>query len=156
MEINIDGPSGPLQLLAVVLIGLGTIGYGGYSYLSQTAALDSAVEVNATVSETSVEKNVKKRGDSYTPQATFNYTYEGTQYTSSKVYPGKLPREFGSREKARAKLAGYAPGETVTAFVPQESPGNAFLMYERSNKPFLVMGFGVLFVLGGLVSAIKN
>lgn len=154
MEFN--GPSGRIQIALMLLVGLATIGYGGYSYSVQSSELDSAVTVDATIASTSVETLGGRRDTDYSPRATFNYTYEGKTYTSTKVYPGKLPKEFGSEEKARAKLDGYEPGDTVTAYVPTDAPGNAYLKHESSNKPFLVVGFGVLFVLAAAYSAIKN
>ena len=153
MEFN--GPRGTLQIAFALLVGLATMGYGAYSYSEQTTALDSAVAVNATVAATSVEEVPKKRGTDYRPTATFEYSYEGETYTSSNVYPGTLPREFGSRERARAELATYEPGDTVTAYVRPDAPGNAFLKYESSNKPFLVIGFGALFVLGAVYSRFR-
>ncbi|MFC7046195.1 DUF3592 domain-containing protein [Halobacteriaceae archaeon GCM10025711] len=116
-----DGFSGTVRVAVALLVGLATIGYGAYSYSVQSSALDSATEVDATVTDISVEKNDGK-GVTYTPHATFTYTYEGETYTSSNVYPGKLPREFGSREDARFELKGYEPGEAVTAYVPPDSP----------------------------------
>ncbi|WP_135852577.1 DUF3592 domain-containing protein [Halorussus salinus] len=156
MEVDIDGPSGPLQLAVAVLVGLAIFGWGAYSYTTQTSALNSATQVEATITSTSVETFNQRRGTDYGPQATFEYTYEGENYTSSNVYPGELPREFDSENAARDQLDGYEPGDTVTAYVPPNSPGNAYLMHESSNKPFLVMGFGVLFVLGAAYSALRD
>jgi hypothetical protein len=156
MEFDLDGPSGPLQIALVVILGLGVIGYGAYSYTSQNADLDSAASVEATVVSTSVETSPQRRGTAYHAQATFNYTYDGETYTSSRVYPGELPREFDSKRAAREALGGYEPGSTVTAYVPAGAPQNAFLKHERSNKPFFVMGFGGLFVLVGVYSALKE
>lgn len=149
------GFSGTVRVVIVLLVGVATIGYGAYSYSVQSSALDTATEVNATITDTAVETNDGK-GVTYTPQATFTYTYEGETYTSSNVYPGELPREFGSREDASAELNGYESGETVTAYVPPDAPGNAFLKYESTDKPFLVIGFGVLVVLGAARSALKR
>jgi hypothetical protein len=154
MEIN--GPSGPIGIALAVILGLGTMGYGAYSYSAQSSALDSAETVDATVSSVSVERDSAGKGVDYTPKATFNYTYEGETYTSSNVYPGKLPREFGSEEKARSQLDGYESGSTVTAYVPQDSPGNAYLKQESSNKPLLVIGLGALLALGGVRSALTG
>jgi len=154
MEFN--GPSGRIRIALMILVGLATIGYGGYTDSVQSSALDSAATVDATITSTSVETVDKRRGTAYTPRATFNYTYEGETYTSSKVYPGKLPKDFNTEEKARAKLDGYEPGDTVTAYVPTDSPGSAYLKHESSDKPLLVVGFGALFVLAGVYSAIKN
>ncbi|WP_327051907.1 DUF3592 domain-containing protein [Halomicrococcus gelatinilyticus] len=154
MEFN--GPSGRFQIALMFLLGLATIGYGGYSYAEQSSALDSAVEVDATISSTSVEADDARRGTDYVPRATFNYTYEGETYTATNVYPGELPRDFSTREKARSQLKGYEPGDTVTAYVPTDSPGQAFLKHESSDKPLLVVGFGVLFVLASLYSFLTD
>lgn len=156
MEFEFNGPSTPLQIAVVLLLGLGTMGYGAYSYTAQTSALDSAVTVNATISATSVETVDQRRGVGYAPSVTYNYTYEGETYTSSNVYPGKIPREFDTEDAASAQLEGYEPGDTVTAYVPAESPDDAFLKHEQSNDPFLVVGFGVLFVLAAMYSVIRR
>jgi len=156
MGFEITGPSGKFRMLLAIVAGLGTMGYGGYSYASQTAALDSAVTVNATIVSTSVETVSQRRGTKYRPQATFNYTYNGETYRASNVYPGPLSRDFGSRKEAKAQLDGFEPGSSVTAYVSPDSPGNAFLKLERSNKPVLLLGFGVLLVLGTISSALRN
>jgi len=156
MGFEINGPSGTFQVLLAIVIGLGAMGYGGYSYTSQTTALDSAVTVEATIVSTSVETVSQRRGTEYRPKATFNYTYNGTDYTSSNVYPGPLPREFGSEDAARAQLDGFEPGTTVSAHVPPESPQNAFLKVERSNKPFLLIGIGALLVFGTVFSKLRE
>jgi hypothetical protein len=156
MEFNFDGPSGPLQVAVMLLLGLGTIGYGAYGYTAQTSALDSAETVDATIVSTSVETHSNRRGTEYSPKATFEYTHEGESYTSSKVFPGKLPREFGSEEDARAKIEGYDPGDTVTAYVPSDAPGSAYLKHEQSDKPLIVAGLGVLVVLGTVVSVLRS
>ena len=154
MEFN--GPSSRLKIALMFLVGLATIGYGGYSYVEQSSALDSAVEVDATISSTSVETLDAGRGIEYSPRATFDYTYEGEAYTATNVYPGRLSPEFGTREKAMSKLEGYESGDTVTAYVPSDSPGEAFLKHESNDKPLFVMGFGVLFVLTSLYSFLTD
>lgn len=157
MEFNFDGPSGTLQIALALLVGLGALGYGAYSYTAQSAALDSAETVDATIVSTSIERLDERRGtDDYSPQATFNYTYGGEPYTSSNMYPGGVSHEFGTKEDARAQLEGYEPGSTVTAYVPSDSPGNAFLKHESSNKPLYITGFGAVLVLGTLVSIVRN
>ena len=155
MEINFNGPSGTLQIVIALLLGFGAVGYGAYSYASQSSALSSADKVDATIVSTSIEEHAQRRGTDYSPQATFNYTYEGREYSASKVYPGKLPREFGSKGDARAQIAEYEPGDTVWAYVPPASPSNAFLKHESSNKPFIVIGIGGIIVFGTIYSILK-
>ncbi len=155
MGFEINGPSSTLGVALLLLGGLALVGYGGYSYVTQSSAIDSAVDVNATVTSTGVEEVDQRRGVAYAPRATFNYTYEGQSYTASNVYPGPLTRDFGTREAAREQLDGYETGDTVPAYVPPDAPENAFLVRERSNKPFFVIGIGILLALGGLYS-IRN
>lgn len=157
MEFDFDGPSGTLQIAFALVVGLGAMGYGAYSYSSQSAALDSTETVDATIISTSIERVNKRRGtDDYRPQATFNYTYEDETYTSSHMYPGGISHEFETKEDARAQLEGYESGATVTAYTPMDSPGKAFLKRESSNKPLYVIGFGGLFILGTIVSIFRN
>ena len=157
MEFNFDGPSGTLQIALALLVGFGAMGYGAYSYSSQSAALDSTETVDATIVSTSIERINERRGtDDYSPQATFNYTYEGETYTSSHMYPGGVTHEFETQEDARAKLEGYEPGATVTAYVPTDSPGKAVLKHESSNKPLYIIGLGALLALGTVVSIFRN
>lgn len=156
MTVSFHGPSGRLQLAAALLVGLGALGYGGYGYATQATALGSAETVEGTVVSTSVETVDQRRGTGYRPQATFNYTYEGERYTSSKVYPGALSREFDSESKARAQLEGYEPGANVTAYVLPDSPGEAYLLHESDDKPLLVAGFGLLSLLWTAVSVLRG
>jgi len=157
MEFNFDGPSGTLQIALALIVGLGAMGYGAYSYSSQSAAVDDTETVDATIVSTSIERLNERRGtDDYSPQATFNYTYEGETHTSSHMYPGGISHEFETREDARAQLAGYESGATVTAYVPTDSPGKAFLKHESSNKPLYITGLGAILVFGTIVSIFRN
>ncbi|ESP87169.1 DUF3592 domain-containing protein [Candidatus Halobonum tyrrellensis] len=156
MDLRFDGPSGSLGVAFAILVGLAAMGYGAYSYTQQASALDSAVEVNASVTDTGVEEYSARRDTDYGPVVTFEYAYEGETYTSSNVYPGPLPREFDTREAAREQLDGYEPGDAVTAYVPAGAPADAYLERERSNKPFVVVGVGALFLAGGVRSALQG
>jgi len=151
--MELSGPSSRLQVALAVLLGLATIGYGAYSYQAQTSALDDTTMVDATLLDVSVEKHSGK-GDTYSPVATYNYTYEGRR-SPPRTYPGTLPREFGSREKARDQIDGGARGHRHRVR-PDRRPGNAFLEHEQSDKPLLVVGFGVLFVLGAAYYVLRG
>jgi len=156
IEVKFNGPSGTLRIVVMLLLGLGSMGYGAYSYPAQSSALESTETVDATLVSTSVETVDQRRGTSYTPQATFEYSYQGESYTSSNVYPGPLSKEFGSEADARAQLDGYETGDSVTAYVPSDSPGNAFLNHESSNKPLFVIGFGGILAFGTLFSVFRR
>ncbi len=154
MEFN--GPSGPLGIALALLVGLGALGYGAYSYTQQSAALDSAVTTEATVVDTSVETVNQRRGVGYAPQVTFDYSFEGSSYTSSNVYPGPLTRDFDTESAAREVISAYEPNTTATAYVPPSTPNGAFLEHESSNGPFLLMGIGSLFLVFGVRAVLKG
>ncbi|AXG05972.1 DUF3592 domain-containing protein [Haloplanus rubicundus] len=151
--MQISGPSGRLGIALTLVLGLASIGFGAYSYTTQSTALDSAATVEGTITSTTIETH-SNDGVSYTPRATFDYTYRGENYTSSKVYPGPLARDFDTERAARAELAGYEPGTAVTVYVPTGSPEQGYLERKRSNKPLILIGVGVLFVLGAGRSAL--
>jgi hypothetical protein len=150
--MRISGPSGRVGIALTLVIGLASIGFGAYSYSTQSSALGSAETVQGTITSTSVEERSTK-GTSYVPRATFEYTYEGENYTASNVYPGTLVRDSDTESAARAELDGYEPGETATVYVPTDAPGEGYLEPERSNKPLLLVGVGALFLLGAGRSA---
>lgn len=159
MERDSRGLSEPLVAIILLLAGLGMAGYGAHTYMSQSAALDSTETVNATVTSTSVDEihsSSRRGGTDYRPQVTFNYTYDGESYSSSNLYPSGVTQDSGTRDSAESQLEGYEPGTNVTAHVPTDSPDSAFLKDQRSTKPLLMMGFGVLFALLMTATIVRN
>ena len=157
MEFNFSGPSGPLRITLAIIVGLGAMGYGGYMYSAQSSAVESTETVEATIVSTSIEEiNNRKGTDDYSPHATFDYTYEGEQYTSSDMYPGDVAHEFPTKEDAKAQLEGYDGGATVSAHVPTNSPENAFLKHETSNKPLFIAGLGAVLAFGTVISLFRS
>ncbi|ERH08942.1 MAG: hypothetical protein J07HX64_00694 [halophilic archaeon J07HX64] len=149
MEHNVRAQS-ILFIVVVLFFGIIMLGYGAYSHTSQSAALDQTETVNATISSTSVEY-FAGRGGEYSPRASFNYTYEGETYTSSTVYPGGVTPRFSSEDNARAELEGYDPGAIVTAYLPTDSPDDAFLKTETTDRPLYFLGAGALLSVVSLV-----
>ena len=142
--MQVRGPSSTLGVAVALLISFGLIGYGGFSYMNQSEALSNSVEVNATVDSTGVEEIDGRRGDiEFRPEASFSYSYNGSEYTGESVYPGNLGPTYDSEERARLDLE---EGDSVTAYVVRDSPENAFLRHESSNTPFFLIGFGLLMI----------
>ncbi|UWG47558.1 Uncharacterized membrane protein, DUF3592 family [Halanaeroarchaeum sp. HSR-CO] len=157
MEFSFSGPSGPLRIVLAIIVGLGAMGYGGYMYTAQSSAVESTETVEATIVSTSIEEIDNRKGsDEYSPHATFTYTYEGEQYTSSDMYPGDVAHEFPTKEDAQAQLDGYDSGATVSAYVPTNSPGDAFLQDETSNKPLFIAGLGAFLAFGTVISVFRS
>lgn len=141
--------SGIVRFVLAIIVGSAVAIYGAHMYTSQSTGLQSADPVEATVVSTSIEET-GGQGVGFSPQATFNFTYQGESYTSTNLYPGGISREFGSESEARSVLDGYEQGDRVTAYVPPGSPGEAYLERSSSNKPFLVIGVGLVILAGGL------
>jgi hypothetical protein len=133
-------------LLAVLVLG-GAVGYGGYTYVQQGQAIETSVPVDATVTDTSVTEVDGRRGETrYDPGVTFTYRYNGTNYTASNIFPG-FAQDYEERSKAREVIAPYTVGEPTTAYVPPDSPAEAFLERQRTSTPLLFAGLGVLGLL---------
>ena len=136
----------------VLLVGLGILGIGTYSFVTSTAVLDDRVEVTAEITDTSVEQVPASRGNTaYVPVVEFQYRYQGTNYTSDRLYPGDAQPQYESEASAESQLAAYPVGETVTAYVAPDAPGEAFLTASRSGLGIGAVAVGVLIcVVGGV------
>ena len=133
-----------LLLLAVALVGA-----GGYSYVQQGQAVDTAVTVQATVDSAQVERIDSRRSIDYEPEIKYTYEYQGETYTSEQVFPGPTIRTYSDRSNAESIVRSYEPGTTVQAYVRPSAPGDAFLVRERTPWPTRALAVGG--VLLGLV-----
>jgi hypothetical protein len=136
----------------VLVVGLGMIGVGAYSYVAESASLDNRVAVTGEITDTSVERVPGSRGrEVYVPTVTFQYRFEGAEYTSDRLYPGTAQPRYEDRSTAESRLSTYAVGERVTAYVDPDAPGQAFLTAARSGQALgaVVVGF-VVSLIGGV------
>ena len=141
--MEVRGVDGGWKSALFVLIGVGLIGYGGYSLMEQNSAVKNAEPVNATIQSTGVEEESARRGVKFRPTAEFTYSFQGEEYTGGKVYPGPMTQKFRTQREAEEEID-YARGNTVQAFVNPESPGDAFLKKDKSASPIMMLVIGVL------------
>ena len=135
--------------LLMLVLSIAITGFGVYDYTQQSDAVASAVEVDATITETGIDTVSTRRGGAdYKPTVSFEYQFEGTEYTAHNIYPSAVEPDYGTRSDAEAELEGYAVGDTVTAYVDPDTPGSAFLKNEESSSPlkFAAIG-GIAFLL---------
>jgi len=148
---------GKAMSIFVLLVGLGIVGVGAYTYVAESAALGNSVEVTAEVVDTGVEQVTVSRGASaYVPVVTFQYRFRGTDYRSDLLQPGTTQPRYESTATAESRLSAYTVGETVTAYVDPDAPGAAFLDETRSGQGLgaVVVGIGVCLIGGvGLYQA---
>ena len=147
--LSINGPESLRGALLMLLVGLALVGYGGYDYVQQSEAVENSVEVTATVESVGVETVSARRGVDHEPTVRFGYEYEGATYESTSVFPASISPSYDTESAARSVVSEYEEGETTTAYVAPDRPGEAFLKNRTTNTPLLAAGFGLLFALGG-------
>ena len=137
-----------------LVLGLAVAGYGAYDYQQQQQALADAVEVDATVVETGVEssRGGSNPGVDYRPTVTFDYRYDGQNYTSHSVFASSTTPDYDTRSAAAAVLDSYEAGGVATAYVDPADPESAFLLRRESGGPLLAVGIGCVMSLLGLGS----
>lgn len=153
MRISLDNTwLSPVHLGVLLLLGGGVMtGFGLYDYTQQSTAVSNAVEVEATVTDTDIDTISKRRASpDYQPVVTFEYRFEGTDYTSESLYPASVEPDYDTESAARDEIEDYETGDAVTAYVDPTSPGDAFLRTEESTGPlkFAAIG-GLMVVLSG-------
>ncbi|SDY23136.1 DUF3592 domain-containing protein [Halobellus clavatus] len=156
---SINGPETLAGALLYVMIGLAIASYGGYDYVQQTEAVRDSVQVNATVTELSIETDSgtsSNPGIEYDPTVEFEYRYNGTQYTGTKLYPADIEQNYETRSGAESAIEGYEQGAETTAYVEPDEPSDAFLKNKTSNAPLIAIGIGGIFALFAAVSAGKK
>jgi hypothetical protein len=140
---------GKAMSIFVLVVGLGIMGMGAASYVTESTQLDNSVEVTAEVTDIDVEEAPSRGTTSYAPVVTFQYQFEGAAYTSDRLYPGRSQPQFDDRDAALARASAYTVGESVTAHVDPDAPGRAFLEERRSGKALGTVVAGVLVSLIG-------
>jgi hypothetical protein len=156
--LSIDGPKTLKGAVLLLVVGLAMTGYGAYDYTQQSDAVDGAVAVDATITELDVESTSRgsSPGTDYRPTVRFTYEYEGTEYASTNIFPSAITPNYDTESAAREVVAGYAVGESVTAYVDPADPDGAFLKAQTSNAPLFAAMLGLFLALGGVVSAVKR
>lgn len=148
MQVTVGGTSVTLTKWTAValLLAAACAGYGGYDYAQQSAAVEDAVAVDATILEAAVERDPggRRSGIRYDLVVEFTYQYEGTEYTSNRVFPGSISTGYESRDGAESVLAPYEANETATAYVDPAAPGDGFLKRQTNSGPFAFVAGGAL------------
>jgi hypothetical protein len=122
-----------------VAVGIGIFGLEVYRVLTWRA-------VEATILSSDIKTVRGSKGNSYAPQISYSYSYEGAQYVGAGVMPVSMSASLGWAESLRAR---FQRGSVVAAYVNPGRPASAFLVRRVSLLPllFVVMpiGFGALF-----------
>ncbi|GGK78241.1 DUF3592 domain-containing protein [Haloarcula sebkhae] len=158
-DLSVNGPDTLGGAVLYMLVGIAIAGYGGFDYVQQTEAVRNSVEVDATVTELSIETDSgtsSNPGVEYEPTVEFEYTYNGTKYTGTKLYPANIERNYETRSAAESAVEDYEQGTQTTAYVSPDEPGDAFLKNKTSSAPIIAIGIGGLFALFAAFSAVRK
>jgi Protein of unknown function (DUF3592). len=143
--------------VAAVVIGLAFAGAGWIYIVPYQADTSNAEGIDAVVISSDVIESTDVEGQNqkiYEPSVTYRYTYEGSEYTSSTVFPGDV-NPVNDQSRAQEIVERYSPGEEVTAYVNTEDPASAFLI-DRSAPLWFWAGpiIGLLSILYGVYSIV--
>jgi Tfp pilus assembly protein PilV len=134
-----------LSLISITL-GVMLLGAAGYMAYSQQQSLSSGVQIEATVESKEVTMSSSKKGDKYTPNVTYSYTYNGTRYTSDNIRPGIGTKASNTRTAAEDRIDQYNVGETTTAYVVQGSPSKSYLKKKSGPLPIILGILGLALI----------
>jgi hypothetical protein len=158
-DFSVNGPDTLGKAVLYILVGVAIASYGGYDYVQQTEAVRNSVEVDATLTEVSIETNSgtsSNPGTKYEPSVEFEYTYNGTTYTGTKLYPANIERNYETRSAVESAIEPYEQGTQTTAYVSPDEPEDAFLKNKTSNAPIIAIGMGGVFALFAALSVVKK
>lgn len=134
-----------------LLAGAGIALYGGFDYVEQGERLENAQQIEATITSTSIDRDTSstRRGSTtkYEPEVVFRYSLDSNTYTSNNIYPTGTEVRRNSRDGAETFLEDYQEGADINAYVDPENPEEGFLRNEKSSKPLILLGFGILMSL---------
>ncbi|MGB9951181.1 DUF3592 domain-containing protein [Haloarcula marismortui] len=138
----------------LLLLAVGLLGFGGYDYVQQSQAVDNAVPVQATITDSSVDRMDGGRGIDYEPEIRYTYQYQGETYTSEQVFPSTGVRTYSDRSRAESVVDSYEPGTTTRAYVSPADPDGAFLIRERTPFPLRAIAAGGVLAAIGVLSGL--
>lgn len=76
----------------------------------------------------------------------YSYIVNGREYSSSQIAYG-LTKKEGSRSQAKKIIRKYPFGKKVKVYYNREEPSKAVLEVGSSSTDWLIVGFGVLWLL---------
>jgi len=135
-----------LKILATIFAVGGSLllGIGGYVLYTQSAAMQGAVAVDATVETATLEG---KAGSKFAPSVVYRYEYDGETYENDDLYPGVVTQET-SGDRAFEISSKYGQDAEITAYVDPNDPSEAYLIEKLATR--MIIGFlgGGVFLVG--------
>ena len=143
--------------VVAVVVGLSFAAFAWVAIQPYQEDRQQAEAVSATVVSSEVVEVRNSEGQiQYSPEVTYRYTYGGSDYQSSALYPNNGSM-VGSRSRAREVTDRYPQGRTLTAYVNADTPTTAFLIDESAPLWYWAAPvLGALLILYGLYSVVQG
>jgi hypothetical protein len=131
------------------LVALFVVGFGLYELAKQELSIRQWRQTQGTIVESQTVWLEQKKG-SFSPDLTVSIRYQyvvgGCQYESTRITTGE-PVLFYDVQQAAKYRKQHPPGATVTVLYAPYAPSEATLIAERSSGPWILLGFGIPFLL---------
>lgn len=129
----------------ILIVAILFIAIGFREIYRQERLLTSAVPVEAVIQAKRVETSTSSTGTGtsrarhtiYIPIVEYTYTYEEQTHMGERLWP--TPRSMNNSGDARAAIAPYVLGRSVTAYIDPDEPATAFLLKQWSAGPYLAV-----------------
>lgn len=146
----------------VAVVGLFFAGIGAWLLRSAIEKYRSAArhdefvptEAEILTSDLTASTGTQGGGKHYVPEIEYEYTVEGTTYTSDSVYPG-TDFDIQAKSVADSLMEAYPAGSVVEAYYDPDDPTSAFLETRSEGTKAvlsLAMAGGCLFLTLGLIT----
>lgn len=157
------GSSTVAGILVALLIG-GAMVYGGYTLQASQPGPGSTVTTNATVLGSDYTQRGTGSDREFSVDVTYEYEFEGQNYTSSNVRAGPSGHTVDKETTAETLVEDqFAEGNVVEAHVDPEDPETAYLLeYRRGDRleetigHYILIGIGSLLLLASVSAIIKK
>ena len=144
-----------MEMVGTGLVVLGLVWFGGFAWahfraVGKAKAAETWPAANARILSCEIveEESSDREGGTttwYNPVVRYSYNAGGRELESSRLRFGNY--RSGSRKKAEACLAPYAPGGSALVRYNPEKPEECVLETRKPGPIYLVMAvFGLLFV----------
>jgi len=149
MRVVIWVVSGEFKLLA---LGLFLVGFGLTELVRQELSILNWRETQGTVIDSqteSLEQKPGRFGPLLTVKVRYQYTVDESRFESTRITTGEPVLFYGVQEAADFRKR-FPPGARIKVLYAPYAPSEATLIASRSSGPWILLGFGVPCLLGGI------
>lgn len=132
------------------IIGLALVVIGGRKVFAVKRVARRAVEAEARVLSARLDEGPDRADRTYAPRVTYEYEYEGEEYSGDDVHPGGT-WATGNKARMRGIVDEYrdSTGEAVRVYVDPKNPERSYLREGVLWHAYVAIVVGLLTLAGG-------